>query len=74
MTLPNLKLCKFIIYIINYYFQVAVFIQSLGYLVNLRQIATVIMMMMMGVLITLTVQVTKRKVTKDIITITVRKK
>ena len=41
---------------------------------NLLQIATVIMMMMMGVLITLTVQVTKRKVTKDIITITVRKK
>ena len=59
----------------NYYFQVAVFIQSPGYLVNLLQIATVIMMMMMmGVLITLTVQVTKRKVTKDIITITVRKK
>ena len=41
---------------------------------NLLQIATVIMMMMMGVLIMLTVQVTKRKVAKDIITITVRKK
>ena len=41
---------------------------------NLLQIATVMMMMMMGVLIMLTVRVTKRKVTKDIITITVKMK